>query len=123
MSYESVAKEKGIRHGFKSNYLPRQDTDNLDFTRSVNYIHRCGDDDELLDMRMKKHVSSRWILDKLEAYADPGEVFNTLLCLGDDVRNEHARLGVLDDCITQAEEQIETNEEHVRVIEVEANDG
>ncbi|GJW21150.1 hypothetical protein Tco_0031772 [Tanacetum coccineum] len=55
-----------IRHGCKSNYLPRQDMDNLESTRSVNYIHRCGDDDELLDIGMKKHVSSIWILDKVE---------------------------------------------------------
>ncbi|GJZ60957.1 zinc finger CCCH domain-containing protein 19 [Tanacetum coccineum] len=32
-------REGSIRHGCKSNYLPRQDTDNLDSTRSVNYIH------------------------------------------------------------------------------------
>ncbi|GJV69252.1 hypothetical protein Tco_1484761 [Tanacetum coccineum] len=59
---------------------------------------------------------------ELEAYADPGEVFDTLLYLRDDARDEQARLGVLNDCITQAEEQIETKEEHVRVMEVEAND-
>nr|GEV19386.1 hypothetical protein [Tanacetum cinerariifolium] len=50
---------------------------------------------------------------ELEASSDPDEVFDTLLCLRDDVRDEKARLGVLDDCITQAEEQIETKEEHV----------
>ncbi|GJU87649.1 hypothetical protein Tco_1295195 [Tanacetum coccineum] len=59
---------------------------------------------------------------KLEASADPGEVFDTLLCLRDDVRDEQARLGVLNDCITQAKKQIEIKEEHVRVMEAEAND-
>nr|GEU97597.1 hypothetical protein [Tanacetum cinerariifolium] len=40
----------------------------------------------------------------------------------DDVRDEQARLGALNDCITQAEEQIEIKEEHVRVMKAEAND-
>ncbi|GKD05381.1 hypothetical protein Tco_1180355, partial [Tanacetum coccineum] len=63
------------------------------------------------------------LIAELEAFMDPSEVFDTLLCLKDDVRDEQARLGVLDDCITQAEEHIEIKEEHVRVMEAEANDG
>nr|GEW23272.1 hypothetical protein [Tanacetum cinerariifolium] len=40
----------------------------------------------------------------------------------DDVRDEQARLGALNDCITQAKEQIEIKKDHVRVMEAEAND-
>ncbi|GJW03671.1 hypothetical protein Tco_1562527 [Tanacetum coccineum] len=41
----------------------------------------------------------------------------------DDVRDEQARLDALNDCITQAEEQIKIKEEHVHVMEAKANDG
>nr|GEV03580.1 hypothetical protein [Tanacetum cinerariifolium] len=59
---------------------------------------------------------------ELEAVPDPDEVFGTLMCLRDDVRDEQGRLDALNDCITQAEEQIKIKEEHVRVMEAEAND-
>ncbi|GKC75782.1 hypothetical protein Tco_1126556 [Tanacetum coccineum] len=63
------------------------------------------------------------LIAELEASPDPDEVFDTLMCLMDDVRDEQARLDALNDCITQAEEQIEIKEEHVHVLKVEANDG
>nr|GEW04211.1 hypothetical protein [Tanacetum cinerariifolium] len=62
------------------------------------------------------------LIAEMEASADFGEVSDTLLCLRDDVRDEQARLGVLNDCITHAEEKIETKDDHVRVMEAEAND-
>nr|GEX64642.1 hypothetical protein [Tanacetum cinerariifolium] len=63
------------------------------------------------------------LIAELEASPDPGEVFDTLMRLRDDVRDEHARLDALNDCITQAEEQIEIKEEHVRVMEAKVNYG
>nr|GFB21792.1 hypothetical protein [Tanacetum cinerariifolium] len=63
------------------------------------------------------------LIAELEASSDPGEVFDTLMCLRDDVRDEQDRLGTLNDCMTQAEEQIKIKEEHVNVMEAEANDG
>ncbi|GKC66835.1 hypothetical protein Tco_1099433 [Tanacetum coccineum] len=40
------------------------------------------------------------LIAELEASPNPGELFDTLMCLRDDVRDEHARLGALNDCIT-----------------------
>ncbi|GJX94364.1 hypothetical protein Tco_0348950 [Tanacetum coccineum] len=51
------------------------------------------------------------LIAELEASSDPGEVFDTPMCLRDDVRDEQVRLVALNDCITQAEEQIEIKEE------------
>nr|GEZ60460.1 hypothetical protein [Tanacetum cinerariifolium] len=59
---------------------------------------------------------------ELEAFPDPGEVFDTLMCHRDDMRDEQARVDYLNDCITCAQEQIEIKEEHVRVMEAEDND-
>ncbi|GJW83047.1 cytochrome P450 [Tanacetum coccineum] len=69
-----------------------------------------------------KFFFEQQISKRRQASVDPSEVFDTLFCLRDDVRDEQARLGVLDYCITQAEEHIEIKEEHVRVMEAEAND-
>ncbi|GJR64474.1 hypothetical protein Tco_0010539 [Tanacetum coccineum] len=50
------------------------------------------------------------LIAELEASSDPGEVFDTLMCLRDDVRDEQVRLVALNDCITRAEDQIEIKE-------------
>ncbi|GKE32440.1 hypothetical protein Tco_1451762 [Tanacetum coccineum] len=63
------------------------------------------------------------LIAKLEAFPDRGEVFDTLMCLRDDVRDEQARVDDLNDCIVRAQEQIEIKEEHVRVMEAKYNDG
>nr|GEW01081.1 integrase, catalytic region, zinc finger, CCHC-type, peptidase aspartic, catalytic [Tanacetum cinerariifolium] len=62
------------------------------------------------------------LIAELEAAPVPDKVFNTLMCLKDDVRDEQTRLDALNGCITQAEEQIKIKEEHICVIESEAND-
>ncbi|GJW62632.1 hypothetical protein Tco_0111967 [Tanacetum coccineum] len=59
---------------------------------------------------------------ELEVFPDPGEVFDTLMCLRDDVHDEQARLHDLNDCITRTQEHIEIKEEHVRVMEADDND-
>nr|GEX21681.1 probable serine/threonine-protein kinase roco5 isoform X1 [Tanacetum cinerariifolium] len=81
----------------------------------------CDNDLDVLGVEFG--LVSEWEGLELEASADPGEVFDTLLCLRDDVPAEVARLGDLNDCITQAEEQIETKEEHVHLMKAKANDG
>ncbi|GJV05039.1 hypothetical protein Tco_1338608 [Tanacetum coccineum] len=63
------------------------------------------------------------LIAELEASPNPDEVFDTLMCLRDDVRDEQARLDALNNCITQAEEQIEIKEENVRVIAAKATSG
>nr|GEX18438.1 hypothetical protein [Tanacetum cinerariifolium] len=90
------------------------------------YARRVSDD--LVDFSAETSVRRNLLaqlnalIAELEASSDPGEVFDTLMCLRDDVPDEQARLGALNDCITQAEEQIEIKKEHVRVMEAEAND-
>ncbi|GJV57201.1 hypothetical protein Tco_1458206 [Tanacetum coccineum] len=53
------------------------------------------------------------LIPELEAFPDLGEVFDTLMYLRDDVRDEQARVDALYDCITRAKEQIEIKDEHV----------
>nr|GEV44205.1 hypothetical protein [Tanacetum cinerariifolium] len=62
------------------------------------------------------------LIAELEAFPDPGEVFDTLMCYRDDMHDEQARVDYLNDCIARAQEQIEIKEEHVRVMEAEDND-
>nr|GEV62860.1 hypothetical protein [Tanacetum cinerariifolium] len=57
-----------------------------------------------------------------ELKAFPGEVFETLMCLRDDVRDEQVRVDDLNDCIARALEHIEIKKEHVRVMKAEDND-
>nr|GEU86441.1 hypothetical protein [Tanacetum cinerariifolium] len=63
------------------------------------------------------------LIAELEAFPDPGEVFDKLMCLRDDVRDEQARVEDLNDCTARAQEKIEIKEEHVRVMEAEDDDG
>nr|GEV28078.1 hypothetical protein [Tanacetum cinerariifolium] len=47
---------------------------------------------------------------EMEAFDDPGEVFDTLMGLSDEIQVEEAKLARLNDLITQAEEEIEMKE-------------
>ncbi|GJT76861.1 hypothetical protein Tco_1043586 [Tanacetum coccineum] len=93
---------EGIRCGFKERPVSR------------NQIARRVFND-LVDFSGETSVA--------RCFPDPGEVFDTLMCLRDDVRDEQARVDALNDCIARAQEQIEIKEEHVRVMEAEDNDG
>ncbi|GJS51810.1 hypothetical protein Tco_0625172 [Tanacetum coccineum] len=50
------------------------------------------------------------LIAKMEAFDDPGEVFDTLMGLRDNVRVENAKLMGLNELVTQAEEEIEMKE-------------
>nr|GEZ06994.1 protein kinase-like domain, concanavalin A-like lectin/glucanase domain protein [Tanacetum cinerariifolium] len=50
------------------------------------------------------------LIAKMEAFDDPGEVFDTLMGLRDDVRVEQAKLMGLNELVSQVEEEIEMNE-------------
>ncbi|GKE05367.1 hypothetical protein Tco_1397385 [Tanacetum coccineum] len=50
------------------------------------------------------------LIAEMEAFDDPGEVFDTLMGLRDDVRVENAKLMGLNELVAQAEEDIEMNE-------------
>nr|GEU98217.1 hypothetical protein [Tanacetum cinerariifolium] len=50
------------------------------------------------------------LIAEMEAFDNPGEVFNTLIGLKDDVRVEDAKLIGLNDLIVEAEEEIEMKE-------------
>nr|GEV31518.1 hypothetical protein [Tanacetum cinerariifolium] len=45
------------------------------------------------------------------------EVFNTLMCLRDDIRDENSKLEGLNDAIAEAEEKIAMKEEHAKTME------
>ncbi|GJZ08210.1 hypothetical protein Tco_0542493, partial [Tanacetum coccineum] len=53
---------------------------------------------------------------EMEAFDDPGEVFDTLMGLKDDIRVEDAKLAGLNDLITQAEEEIEMKKAQLEVM-------
>ncbi|GJS79562.1 retrovirus-related pol polyprotein from transposon TNT 1-94 [Tanacetum coccineum] len=55
------------------------------------------------------------LIAKMEAFDDPGEVFDTLMGLRDDVSVEDAKLMGLNDLIAQAEEEIEMKEAQLEV--------
>nr|GFC55266.1 hypothetical protein [Tanacetum cinerariifolium] len=55
------------------------------------------------------------LIGEIEAFDDPGEAFDTLMGLRDDVRVEHAKLMGLNDLIAQAEEEIEMKEAQLEV--------
>nr|GEV18099.1 hypothetical protein [Tanacetum cinerariifolium] len=61
------------------------------------------------------------LIAELEAMGDADEVFDTLMCLRDDIRDENSKLEGLNDAIAKAKEKIAIKEEHVKTIEA-AND-
>ncbi|GJV17325.1 hypothetical protein Tco_1362648 [Tanacetum coccineum] len=63
------------------------------------------------------------LIAELEAFEDPGEVYDMLMLLKDDRRAEETKLTDLNDLITQAEEEIKAKNTHVEMMENEYNDG
>ncbi|GJT39549.1 putative ribonuclease H-like domain-containing protein [Tanacetum coccineum] len=61
------------------------------------------------------------LITEMEAFKDPGEVFDTLIGLRDDMRVENAKLMGLNELITQAEEEIEMKEAEDGITEVIMN--
>nr|GEW24773.1 hypothetical protein [Tanacetum cinerariifolium] len=49
------------------------------------------------------------LIPEMEAFDDPGEVFDTLMGLRDDIRVEEAKLAGLNDLITQGEEELRSS--------------
>nr|GEU49281.1 hypothetical protein [Tanacetum cinerariifolium] len=58
------------------------------------------------------------LIAEMEAFDDPGEVFDTLMGLRDDVRVEDAKLMGLNDLIAQAKEEIEIKEAQLEVMSI-----
>nr|GEX76606.1 hypothetical protein [Tanacetum cinerariifolium] len=57
------------------------------------------------------------LIAELEAMGDAYEVFDTLMCLRDDIRDENSKLEGLNVAIAEAEEKIAMKEEHVKTME------
>nr|GEX76083.1 hypothetical protein [Tanacetum cinerariifolium] len=55
------------------------------------------------------------LITEIEAFDDPGEVFDTLMGLRDDVMVEQAKLMGLNELVTQVEEEIEMKEAQLEV--------
>ncbi|GJZ38507.1 hypothetical protein Tco_0585070 [Tanacetum coccineum] len=55
------------------------------------------------------------LIAEMEVFDDPGEVFDTLMGLRDDVRVENAKLMGPDELVAQAEEDIEMKEGQLEV--------
>ncbi|GJX00671.1 hypothetical protein Tco_0689205 [Tanacetum coccineum] len=60
------------------------------------------------------------LIAEMEAFDNPGEVFDTLMRLRDDVRVEDAKLLGLNDVIAQAEEEIEMKEAYAEYSSIRA---
>nr|GEU49836.1 reverse transcriptase domain-containing protein [Tanacetum cinerariifolium] len=71
---------------------------------------------------------ARWVTDDLidfsaeiEAMGDANDVFNTLICLRDDIRDENTKLIGLNDAIAQVEDTIATKEGHVKIMQADSD--
>ncbi|GJZ09888.1 hypothetical protein Tco_0544171 [Tanacetum coccineum] len=71
--------------------------------------------DDLLDFSGETSMLTALIAE-LEAMGDEDEVFDTLMCLRDDIRDENTKLMGLNDAIAEAEEKIAMKEEHLVVL-------
>ncbi|GKA09360.1 hypothetical protein Tco_0688691 [Tanacetum coccineum] len=75
--------------------------------------------DDLIDFSGQTSIAQlNALIAKMEVFEDPGEVFDTLMGLRDDMRVENAKLMGLNELITQADEEIEMKE-----AQLEAMDG
>ncbi|GKD43972.1 hypothetical protein Tco_1268617 [Tanacetum coccineum] len=59
------------------------------------------------------------LIAELEAMGDQDEVFDTFMCLRDDIRDENTKLMGLNDAIAEVEEKTAMKEEHVKIIEAD----
>ncbi|GJR68868.1 hypothetical protein Tco_0014933 [Tanacetum coccineum] len=59
------------------------------------------------------------LLAEIEAMGDADDVWDTLMCLRDDIRDENTKLIGLNDAIAQAEDKIATKEGHVKIMQAE----
>nr|GEW28432.1 hypothetical protein [Tanacetum cinerariifolium] len=62
------------------------------------------------------------LIPELEAMGYQDEVFDTLICLMDDIRDENTKLMGLDDAIAEEDEKIAMKEEHVKIMEAASDD-
>nr|GEW25467.1 hypothetical protein [Tanacetum cinerariifolium] len=85
-------------------------------SESCHFINRMREE---VQTRQNQIAQLNALIAKMEAFDDPGEVFDTLMCLRDDVRVEHAKLMGLNELVTQAEEDIKMNEAQLEVAMVE----
>nr|GEW68532.1 hypothetical protein [Tanacetum cinerariifolium] len=69
--------------------------------------------DDLIEFNGQTSLNA--LIAEMEAFDDPGEAFDTLMGLRDDVRVEDAKLMGLNDLIAQAEEEIEMKEAQLKV--------
>ncbi|GKB21907.1 hypothetical protein Tco_0855830 [Tanacetum coccineum] len=64
-----------------------------------------------------QQVAETSLVAEIESFYHPGEVFDTLMGLRDDIRVEEAKLAGLNDLITQAEEEIKMKEAQLECYE------
>ncbi|GJS24315.1 hypothetical protein Tco_0452947 [Tanacetum coccineum] len=62
------------------------------------------------------------LIDFSESMGDADDVFDTLMCLKDDIRDENTKLMGLNEAIAPAEDKIATKEGHVKIIEADIED-
>nr|GEW02877.1 hypothetical protein [Tanacetum cinerariifolium] len=89
---------------------------------------RLGQFKRAMAGRVRGNQIARRVIDdlidfKLEAFKDPGEVYDTFMCLRDDRRAEETKLANLNDLITQTAEEIKAKNTHMEMRENERNDG
>ncbi|GKC94877.1 hypothetical protein Tco_1160319 [Tanacetum coccineum] len=70
--------------------------------------------DDLIDFSGQTSLNE--LIAEMEAFEDPGEVFDTLMRLMDDKSVENAKLMGLNELITQAEEEIEMKEAYNYIV-------
>ncbi|GJZ38743.1 hypothetical protein Tco_0585306, partial [Tanacetum coccineum] len=70
-------------------------------------------------MDLKKESTEREDANRaeIEAIGDAYDVFDTLMCLRDDIRDEYTKMMGLNDAIAQAKDKIATKEGHVKIMQ------
>ncbi|GJS54652.1 hypothetical protein Tco_0628014 [Tanacetum coccineum] len=116
-----------------SNILARRVTDELiDFSGETSlpkymkflFLQHIAETRRFINIMRKKAQTVRnciaqlnALIAEIEAIGDVYDVFDTLMCLRDDIRDEYTKMMGLNDAIAQAEDKIATKEGHVKIMQ------
>nr|GEY91322.1 hypothetical protein [Tanacetum cinerariifolium] len=79
--------------------------------------------DDLIDFNdVCRNAQLNALIAEIEDMGDADDVFDTLMCLRDDIRDENTKLIGLNDAISQVEDKIATKEGHVKIMQADSDD-
>ncbi|GJX91222.1 hypothetical protein Tco_0344548 [Tanacetum coccineum] len=118
-----------------SNILARQVTDDLiDFSGETSlpkymkffFLQQIAETRRFINIMREEAQTARkciaqlnTLIAEIEDMGDADDVFDTLMYLRDDIRDENTKLMCLNDAIAQAEDKIAMKEGHVKIIQAD----